>query len=99
MPLLSKNTFVRMYHQLYETKDGDYDIPSLLIVTTNTYSYLTDVTIMPDTNESGLEKIMTMRVAAYLATARAATAQLSLLAAPSLINLQALCHGVGPEHC
>ncbi|CZR64838.1 uncharacterized protein PAC_14737 [Phialocephala subalpina] len=92
MPLVSKKTFVRMYHQLYETKDGDYDVPSLLIVTTNTYSYLTDVT-MPDTNESGLEKIMTMQVAAYLATARAAIAQLSLLAAPSLINLQALCHG------
>ncbi|KAF8858464.1 hypothetical protein BDZ45DRAFT_743301 [Acephala macrosclerotiorum] len=36
---------------------------------------------------------MAGQIAAYLATARAATAQLSLLAAPTLINLQALCHG------
>lgn len=87
-----------MYQQLFQTKDGDYDIPTLLIIAANTYSFLTDI-IMPDSDENGLEDIMSMQVAGYLATARAAIAQLSLLAAPLLINLQAICHGVSCILC
>lgn len=82
-----------MFTQLHETEDDNYDLPSLLCVATSAYSYLMDM-IMPDAEENGLAKIMANQSRAYLATARAAVSQISLVAPPSLSNLQALCHGV-----
>jgi hypothetical protein len=93
MAIISKKTFARMYNQLYETKDGDYDLPSLLCVTANAYNFMMD-SIMADTVDTGLEHILSKQSQAYLSTARAALSQISLLAAPSLVNLQAICHGV-----
>lgn len=87
-----------MYKKLYETQNGDYDLPSLLCVSAHAYNFMMD-SVMGDTVDPDLEHIMSRQCQAYLTTARAALSQLSLLAAPSLVNLQAICHGVSCHLC